>query len=63
MDTVTILLAVSAWYLGAVIYFFAVGWFHPPGNGAAIMMEAAVWPFWTARRIWWALFGPPASGG
>lgn len=59
MNAATVWIALGGYYAGALIYFFAVGWLYPRADGAAIMMEAAIWPFWTVRRLWWAVFGPP----
>lgn len=58
---IAILILAGGWYAGAVAYYLIVGWLYPKGNGAAIMMEAGIWPYWTVRRIWWALFGPPRA--
>ena len=56
-----VLILAGGWYAGALVYFFVIGWLYPKGNGAAIMMEAAIWPYWTIRRLWWALFEPPRA--
>jgi len=61
MTAANIWLAIGGYYAAAVVYFLAVGWLNPKANGAAIMMEAGIWPYWTAKRIWWALFGPPRA--
>ena len=61
MNAAMIWMTIGGYYAAAVIYFLIVCWLHPKGNGAMIMMEAGVWPYWTIRRLWWALFGPPSA--